>query len=95
MDAASLGIHLEPGLYYSFPYLLTYLDSYLWAAMCGQTDGINDKQLKFDQVGTRISYYLTDSFFPANSVDRRVGPGYLNPRWFNPYRQVVPPSVAQ
>jgi hypothetical protein len=90
MDAASLGIPLEPGLYYSFPYLLTYLDSYLWAAMCGQTDGINDKQLKFDQVGARISYYLADSFFPVNSVDRRVGP-----RWFNPYRQVVPPSAAQ
>ena len=93
MEASSIGVPLEPADYYSFPYLLTYLDSYLWAATCGRTDGINDKQLKFDPEGTRISYYLADAFFPADSLSLRVGPSYFNPRWLNPYRPVVPPGV--
>ena len=90
MNAASLGIPLDPGPYYSFPYLLTYLDSYLWAATCGRTAGINDKQLKFDRTGTRISYNLADYYIPANTLQIRVGPLYFNPRWFSESRSVVP-----
>ena len=90
MEAASLGVPLEPADYYAFPYLLTYLDSYLWAATCGQTDGVNDKQLKFDTLGTRISYFLADVFFPPGSLSIQVGPRYMNPRWWSPSRPVVP-----
>lgn len=90
MDAESIGIPLDPSSYYSFPYLLSYLDSYLWAATGGRTDGINDKQLKFDRTGTRISYFLADYYIPKGTLKIRSGPLYFNPRWFNEDRQVVP-----
>lgn len=93
MEAHSIGVPLEPGAYYSFPYLLSYLDSYLWAANCGRTNGINDKQLKFDRTGTRISYFLADYYIPKGTLEIRSGPLYFNPRWFNEDRPVVPTRV--
>jgi hypothetical protein len=90
LEAASLGIPLKPSEYYSFPFLLTYLDAYLWAATCQKTDGINDKQLRFDETQTRISYYLANFQIPPNSIRIRMGPLYFNPRWFNPEAPVIP-----
>lgn len=93
LEAASIGIPINPEEYYEFPYLLTYLDAYLWAATCGRTDGINDKQLKFDKSGTRIAYYLADYHIPPNSLIMQLGPYYFNPRWFDSEASVVPPGV--
>jgi len=90
MEAASIGIPLMPEEYYSFPYLLTFLDAYLWAATCQKTDGINDKQLKFDSTQTRISYYIANFKVDPNSIQIRMGPLYFNPRWFHPENPVVP-----
>lgn len=90
LNAASIGIPLNPGEYYSFPYLITYLDSYLWAATCGMTNGINDKQLRFDSTNMRISYFLSDQFIPPNTIHVYSGPFYFNPRWFDDKAPVVP-----
>lgn len=88
--AADIGIPINPAEYYSFPYLLSFLDAYLWAATCGDTYGINDKQLRFDKNNVRISYYLADLSIPPNSLSIDVGPLLFNPRWFNPDAEVVP-----
>lgn len=89
-EAAQVGIPLEPSRYYSFPNLLSYLDSYMWASQCGQTDGINDKQLKFDKYRTRIAYFLANLSIPPNRLVVTAGPFKFNPRWFNEDARVVP-----
>lgn len=89
-DAARIGMPLDPPQYYSFPYFLSYLDSYMWASHCGETDGINDKQLKFDRYRTRICYFLANLSIPANRLVVTAGPAKFNPRWFNENLRVVP-----
>lgn len=95
LEAESIGVALLPAEYYSFPYQLSYLDSYLWAATCGETFGINDKQLKFDPQRTRIAYYLADTSIQAGSLTYRINSIYFNPRWWSPNRPVVPAPLAQ
>lgn len=88
-EAANIGMPLDLPQYYSFPYFLSYLDSYMWASHCGQTEGINDKQLKFDRDQTRITYWLANLSVAANQLILSVGPLKFNPRWFNEDARVV------
>jgi hypothetical protein len=90
LNASSIGLPLLPSEYYSFPYLISYLDSYLWAATCKRTNGINDKELRFDSTNMRISYFLADQFILENTIHVYSGPFYFNPRWFDELAPVVP-----
>ena len=77
----SIGIPINPREYYSFPYALSYLDSYLWAATKGRTSGINDKQLVFDENNTRLAYYIADVVIPRGTTKVVTGPKSINPAW--------------
>lgn len=92
-EAAAIGLPLDPQEYYSLPYFLSYMDAYMWAATCGTTSGINDKQLRFDRDNVRIAYYLAHLHIPANTLVVETGPFSLNPRWFNEDARVVPEDV--
>lgn len=92
-QAAAIGMPLNPQEYYALPYFLSYLDAYLWAATCGNTSGINDKQLRFDSNNVRIAYYLSNLSIPPNTFTVESGPFSLNPRWFNENARVVPEGL--
>lgn len=94
-ESTAIGLPADPADYYSFPYFISYLDAYLWAATCGKTNGINDKQLRFDRDNVRIAYYLTNLYVPANTLSVLVSPFALNPRWFDQDAQVVPELILE
>lgn len=89
-EATEIGMPLDLPQYFSFPYLMSYLDSYMWASHCQETEGINDKQLRFDRDQTRITYFLANLTVQPNRLIITVGPLKLNPRWFNQDARVVP-----
>jgi len=89
-QSTAIGMPLAPSEYYKYTFILPYLDSYMWAATCGETFGINDKQLIFDDQNVRITYYLADFTIPPGELGPVIGPLLFNPRWFDQDAPVVP-----
>lgn len=83
-QAAAAGVPLDPQQYYAVPYAKSYFDAYVWAATQGYTDGVNDKQLRFDDRNTRICFFVADESIPANALSIAVRGIRFNPRWWDP-----------
>lgn len=88
-QAAAIGVPLDISEYYATPYYTGDFDAYLWAVTKGYTNGINDKQLRFDNHNVRVSYFIASISIAPGSFDYQVNEMRFNPRWWNPRADVV------
>jgi hypothetical protein len=90
---ASLGLPLEMQAFQTVilvSYLVDYLEAYVWMATCGKTEGILDKNLKFDSNRSRIAYWLAEQVVPADTLTAITTGFVQNGRWVNQNSPATP-----